>query len=190
MRRRALLGFLALAILISGLLVARPWSWCPADWSDATRVELAKKFADVTLEGRTYRIGGDAVLDYGLRASVTPLDGILYRLRGEHHPLTVIANISAESREALAEPVFTCVRAIRGSEIWAERPTTYAIQTLADGYPPGAPPPERNESWRRAVANDGPEWPAGALISIELWLSVRGQDYVIALPPFALTKGL
>jgi hypothetical protein len=40
-----------------------------------------------------------------------------------------------------------------------------------------------------AVANDGPEWPSGDQISLELWASVDGRQYVFVLPPFALTRG-
>ena len=187
--RYIVVGLMALAVLVGGLVLARPWSWCPVDWSGASRIELIAKFADVTLDGRRYRIGGDALLDYGLRVLTTPVDQLLYRTQGERHPLTVIANISAESRDALDEPEFTCVRATLGSANWSQRPITFGTQTLADGYPPGAPPPQRNEAWRQAVAKDGPEWPAGESISLELWLSVRGQRYVVALPPFALLKG-
>jgi hypothetical protein len=66
---------------------------------------------------------------------------------------------------------------------------TYSTQTMADGDPPGAQPRTRNDAWRMAVANDGPEWPDGDLISLELWASVNGRPYVFVLPPFALMKG-
>lgn len=187
-RTYIVVGLAVLAIVGSTLVLARPWSWCPLDWSGASRIELTAKFADVTLD-RQYRIGGDALLDYGSRVLTTPVDQLVYRIQGERHPLTVIANISAESRDALGQPEFTCVRATLGSATWSQRPTTHSTQTLADGYPPGAPPPHPNEAWRQAVANDGPEWPAGEPIGLELWLSVRGQRYVVALPPFVLRKG-
>lgn len=99
-------------------------------------------------------------------------------IAGGRHPLGVTASISASSRDALGEPVFTCFRVTRGSETWPRRPTTYGTQTLADGYPPGAQPPTPNEAWRMAVANDGPEWPDGDRIGLELWASVDGRRYV------------
>jgi hypothetical protein len=111
-------------------------------------------------------------------------------LRGDRHPLTVTASISASSRDALGDPAFTCFRAIRGGDVWARRPTTHPTQTMADGYPPGAAPPVNNEAWRMASATDGPEWPGGETVSLELWVSANGQQYVFVLPPFALMKGL
>lgn len=189
-RRYAIASFLILALIGSALAMVRPWTWCLVDWSDAPRVELSGSSDDVILDGRPYRVGGNALLDYGLRALVTPLDRLAYGVRGQHHPLTVTASISADSREALGEPVFTCFQATRDGETWARRPTTHPTQTLADGYPPGAPPPPRNEAWRQAVADDGPEWPDGGRIDLEIWASVNGRRYVFVLPPFALMRGL
>jgi hypothetical protein len=40
-----------------------------------------------------------------------------------------------------------------------------------------------------ALANDGPEWPDGGQITVELWAIVHGRSYVFILPPFALMKG-
>lgn len=177
---------LALAVMSMAVLIAHPWTTlCPTDWSDAPRIALASSSADVTLDGRPFRVGGDAVLDYGLHGVTSPLD----RLRASRHPLTVIATVAASSREALGDPAFTCVRATLGSEVWARRPTTYPTQTLADGYPPGAQPPAYNEAWRLAVLNDGPEWPDGEPIALELWLSVDGRHYIFTLPAFALMRG-
>lgn len=167
-------GFLALAVIVGAVVIARPWTWCPSDWSGASRIDLDSG-GDVMLDGRPFRVGGNALLDYMLGAG--------------RHPLVVTASIAASSREALGEPVFTCFRVIRGSEIWARRPTTYGTQTAADGYPPGATPPANNEAWRSAVVNDGPEWPGGDQIALELWASVNGRSYVFLLPPFALMKG-
>ncbi len=184
-RRYVVLGLLVLAVIGSALLIGRPWTWCPADWSDASRINLGDSSGDVLLDGRSFRVGGGALLDYMPRIVTSPLD----QLRANRHPLSVTASISASSREALGEPVFTCFRATRGSEVWARRPTTYGTQTLANGYPSGAPPPARNEAWRLAVANDGPDWPDGGQISLELWASVNDRRYVFVLPPFALMKG-
>ena len=60
----------------------------------------------------------------------------------------------------------------------------------SDGLPPGAPMPSSVEAWRQAVANDGPEWPDGGQISLELWLTVNGGRYIFVLPPIQLMKGL
>ena len=179
------------ATLVGGVLIlTRRSSSCRADSTTASRIELSDSSGDVLLDGRPYRIGGHAILDYMPRALLTPLDRLLYSIRGEHHPLTIVATISASSREELGDPVFTCFRAIRGSEVWAGEPTTHPTQTMADGYPPGAPPPARNEAWRQAVTNDGPEWPSGEQIRLELSARVNGRDYVVALPPFVLMRGL
>lgn len=189
-RKRVLLGLLVLAVTASVLVIGRTTAGlCPTDWGDAPRMELRASSGVVLLDGRPYRVGGQALLDYMPRALMSPIDHVAYRLRGERHPLTVTATISAPSREALGDPAFTCFRAIRGSEIWAARPTTYPTQTMADGHPPGAPPPANNEAWRLAVHNDGPEWPDGGQISLELWASVNGRHYVFVLPPFALMRG-
>ena len=153
------------------------------------RVELASSSGDVFLGGRPFRVGADALLDYGLHALMTPFDRVSYALRGDHHPLTVTASISASSRDALGDPAFTCFRAIRGTDVWARRPTTHPTQTMADGYPPGAAPPVNNEAWRMASATDGPEWPDGGSVKLELWVSANGQHYVFVLPPFALMRG-
>lgn len=185
-RRYLVLSVLALAVIGAAPVIERSWPWCPVDWSDASRIELGGPSADVLLDGRPYRVGGQAALDYMLRVITSPLD----QLRAGRHPLVVTASISAPSREALGDPVFTCFRATRGGEVWAGRPTTHGTQTAADGYPPGAPPPARNEAWRQAVANDGPEWPDGDRIGLELWASVNGRRYVFVIPPFALMKGL
>jgi hypothetical protein len=179
------LSLLVLALTGSALVIERAWPWCPADWSGASRVDLGRSSGDVMLDGRPFRVGGLALLDYMPRIATSPLD----QLRAGRHPLTATASISASSRDALGEPVFTCFRATRGSEAWARRPTTYGTQTLADGYPPGARPPAINEAWRLAVANHRPEWPDGDAIGLELWASVNGQRYVFVVPPFDLMKG-
>ena len=179
------MGLLVLAVLGSAMVLERPWPWCPGGWSEAPRIDLGSSFEDVMIDGRPFRVGGDAVLDYMPRIVTSPLD----KSRANRHPLGVRASISAPSRDALGEPVFTCFRAVRDGEVWTRRPTTYGTQTMADGYPPGAQPPARNEAWRQAVVNDGPEWPAGDRISLELWASVNGRRYVFVLPPFALMKG-
>ena len=179
------LGLLVLALTGTALVIERAWPWCPADWSDASRIDLGQSSGDVMLDGRPFRAGGSALLDYMPRIVTSPLDA----LRAGRHPLGATASISAASREALGQPVFTCFRATRGSEVWARRPTTYGTQTLADALPPGAPPPAYNEAWRLAVANDGPEWPDGDPIGLELWASVNGRRYVFVIPPFDLMKG-
>ena len=179
------LGVLVLALTGSGLVIERAWPWCPAYWSEASRIDLGGTSGDVMLEGRPFRVGGSALLDYMPRIVTSPLD----QLRAGGHPLGATASISASSRDALGDPVFTCFRATRGGEVWALRPTTYGTQTTADGCPPGAKPPTPNEAWRLAVANDGPEWPDGDRIGLELWASVNGRRYVFVLPPFAPMKG-
>jgi len=189
-RRYVPLGLAIVLVIGSALAIGRPWTtWCPTDWSGVARVELAGASGDVILGGRPFRVGGDALLDYMPRALVTPLDRLLYTLRGERHPLTVTASISASSRDALGDPAFTCFRVTRGSDVWARRPTTFPTQTMADGYPPGAQPPANNEAWRMASATDGPEWPDGGSVSLELWVSANGQHYILVLAPFALMRG-
>jgi hypothetical protein len=183
-------GLAFLVVIGSALAIGRPWTtWCPTDWSGVSRVDLAGASGDVILGGRPFRIGGGALLDYGLHTLMTPLDGLLYTLRGDRHPLAVTASISASSRDALGDSAFTCFRAIRGTDVWARRPTTYPTQTMADGYPPGAQLPANNEAWRRASATDGPEWPEGGSVSLELWVSANGQHYIFVLAPFALMRG-
>jgi len=184
-RTYVVLGALVLALSGMALGVERAWAWCPLDWSDASRVDLGNSAGDVMLDGRPFRVGGLALLDYMPRIVTSPLEA----QRASRHPLGATASISASSREALGEPVFTCFRVTRGSEVWARRPTTYGTQTLADALPPGAPPPAYNEAWRLAVANDGPEWPDGDPISLELWATVNGRHYVFVIPPFDLMKG-
>lgn len=169
-------SLLVLALIASALIVERVWPWCPADWSDVPRIDLGGSFADVMLDGSAYRVGGSALLDYGLQA--------------RRHGLGITASISAPSRSALGDPVFTCFRAIRDGETWASRPTTYGTQTMADGYPPGAPLPANNEAWRQARFKDGPEWSAGDRVRLEFWVSTHGKRYVFVVPEFALTKGL
>jgi hypothetical protein len=183
-RRYVVLSLLALTLIGSVLAIARPWTACPTDWSDAPRIDLGGSFGDVMLDGRPFRVGGHALLDYMPRVVISPLD----RFQASH-PLGVTASISASSREALGEPVFTCFRATHGSEVWARRPTTHGTQTMADGYPPGAQPPAPNVAWRNATSNDGPEWPDRDQITLELWASISGRRYVFVLPPFALMKG-
>jgi len=183
-------GLAILLVIGSALAIGRPWTtWCPTDWDGVARVELASSSGDVFLGGRPFRVGGDALLDYGLHALMTPFDRVLYALRGDHHPLTVTASISASSRDALGDPAFTCFRAIRGTDVWARRPTTHPTQTMADGYPPGAAPPVNNAAWRMASATDGPEWPDGGSVKLELWVSANGEQYIFVLPPFALMRG-
>lgn len=179
-------GFLVLALIGSALIAERTWPWCPFDWSDAPRIDLGGSFGDVMLDGSPHRVGGSALLDYGLRVVTSPLDAIQAR----RHPLGITASISAPSRAALGEPVFTCFRAIRDGEVWARRPMTYGTQTIADGYPPGAQLPANNEAWRQAHLNDGPEWSEGDRIGLELWASIHGRPYVFVVPTFALMKGL
>lgn len=189
-RSRGLLAVgLVLALGVSGFALQHVRDACPFDWSGATRIELNGEFGDVLLDGTPYRVGGHALLDHMPRAFLSPLDQLAYRLNPPGHPLGVGASISASSRQALGDPEFTCARVTHGSEVWSRRPTTYDIQTLADGYPPGAPPPAQNEAWRSAYATGGPEWPTGDRIGLELWASVNGHRYVFVLAPFALMKG-
>lgn len=189
-RRRVVLGVVLLTLIAGALVIERPWEWCPSDYGDAARIQLLGSDGDVTLDGREYRVSGTALLDYMPRALVTPLDRLLYQMRGERHPLGVTAGISAGSRDALGDPEFTCFRATRGSDVWARRPTTHGTQQLSDALPPGGSPPARNEAWRQASANDGPEWPAGERIGLELWATVNGRHYIFVVLPFELMKGL
>jgi hypothetical protein len=184
-RALAVLGFVALVLIGTALVVAEPWTWCPADWSDAARVPLSSSGSYVVLDGREFQVGGGALLDYMPHIITSPLDPS----RAGRHPLDINASISAISRDALGEPVFTCFRVTRGSDVWARRPTTYGIQTMADGYPPGAPSPVPNNAWRMASINDGPEWADGDRIDLELWATVGGRHYVFVLPPFTLMRG-
>jgi hypothetical protein len=172
----ALSGVLVIGLITGALIAERAWPWCPADWNDAPRIDLGGSFADVMLDGSPYRVGGSALLDFGLQA--------------RRHPLGISASISAPSRTALGEPVFTCFRAIRDGEVWAGRPTTYGTQTMADGYPPGAKLPANNEAWRQAHLNDGPEWSEGDRIGLEFWARIHGRPYTFVVPTFALMKGL
>ncbi len=181
----AVLGLLVLALSGTSLFVERGWAWCPADWSGASPIDLDGSSGDVVLDGRPFRVGASALLDYMPRVVTSPVD----QLRAGRHPLSATASISASSREALGDPVFTCFRVTRGGEVWARRPMTYGTQTLGDALPPGAPPPARNDAWRMAMVNDGPEWPDGDPIGLELWASVNGRRYVFAIPPFDLMKG-
>jgi hypothetical protein len=182
-RRYVVLAVTLLAVLASGVVIVRPWTLCPVDWTGAARVDLSGS-GDVVLDGSPFRVGGGAALDYMPRA-VAPTD----QVRASQHPLGITATISAPSRDALGEPEFTCLRATHGNELWAGRPRTYGTQTLADGDPPGAPLPAINEAWRLAVLSDGPEWLAGDQIGLELWATVHGRRYVFVVPPFALMKG-
>jgi hypothetical protein len=184
-RAFAVLGFLTIAVTGTALVVQRPWTRCPSDWRDAARVHLTSSGGYVVLDGREFQVGGDALLDYMPHFVTSPLD----QARAGQHPLTVVASISASSRDALGDPEFDCFRVTRGNEVWARRPTTHGTQTMADGYPPGAPSPIPNNAWRMASVNDGPEWPDGDRIELEFWATVSGRHYVFVLPPFALMKG-
>jgi hypothetical protein len=167
-------------------VVVQPWTSCPAGWGNAERVNLSASGGYVVLDGREFQVGGSALLDYGLRVVTSPPD----QTRAGRHPLTIVASISASSRDALGDPAFTCFRVTRGSDVWARRPTTYGTQTMADGYPPGAPSPTPNNAWRMASISDGPEWGDGDRIELELWASISGRRYVFVLPPFPLMRGL
>jgi hypothetical protein len=182
--RALTVGVLALVVTAAAIVIEHPWTSCPADWSDAARLPLSSSGAYVVLDGREFQVGGDALLDY-MPHAVMPGQP----LRAESHPLTITGSISASSRDALGQPEFTCFRVTRGADVWAGRPATYGVQTMADGYPPGAPSPVPNAAWRMASVNDGPEWPDNGLIELELWASINGRHYVFVLPPFALMRG-
>ena len=184
-RTFVVLGLLAVAVVGTVLIVEQPWTSCPSDWGDTPRLTLGSSGGYVVLDGRDFQVGGGALLDYMPRIVTSPLD----QARAGRHPLSINASIGAISRDALGEPVFTCFRVRRGTEVWARRPTTYGIQTMADGYPPGAPSPVPNNAWRMASISDGPEWPDGDRIELELWATVSGRHYVFVLPPFALMRG-
>jgi hypothetical protein len=185
-RLLAAFGGVGLAVIGTAVVVAQPWTQCPSDWSGAPRIHLSSSGGYVVLDGREFQVGGGALLDYGLHGMTSTLD----EARANRHGLAITASISASSRDALGEPAFTCFRATRGAEVWARRPTTHGTQTMADGYPPGAPSPVPNNAWRMASLSDGPEWPDGDRIDLELWATVNGRGYVFVLPPFALMRGL
>src|SRR3981081_2180457 len=102
----AALGVVALAAVGTALGVNHPWMQCPSDWSDAARIHLSSSGGYVVLDGREFQVGGGALLDYMPRMVTSPLD----QGRGGRHPLTVVAHISASSRDALGDPAFTCFR--------------------------------------------------------------------------------
>lgn len=178
LRRYALLAVAAVLIAAVAVVWTRVDASCPSDWSDAQRIEMTGGAAAFTLDGTRYEVSASALLDYMPHSG--PPSG---------HPLSVVAHIGANSREALGDPQFTCVRVTHGEEVWARRPSTYEVTTLADGYPPGAPSPVPNPAGRMSARGDGPEWPAGDLIGLEVWVSVRGQHYTFVAPPFPLMKG-
>ncbi len=151
---------------------------CPSDWSDAQRIEMTGGAAAFTVDGTAYNMSASALLNY------MPYSG-----PPSGHPLSVVAAIGAMSRDALGDAQFTCVRLTHGDELWARRPTTYEVTALADGYPPGAPSPVPNPAGRMGARGDGPEWAAGDLIGLEVWVSIRGHHYTFVGPPFALGKG-
>src|SRR5256885_15576774 len=73
-RRYIVVLVLLLAVLGTAVVIERPWTWCPANWSDASRIELGGPAREVTLDGKTFRVGGSAPLDYALHAVTSPLD--------------------------------------------------------------------------------------------------------------------
>ncbi len=88
---RVVIAAALVAFVAGAIAVARPWSWCPSDWSGAARVELPDGFGtDVVLDGKPYRIGGTALLDYAPRGVFSPMDQVVAMLRiPQRHPLTV-----------------------------------------------------------------------------------------------------
>ena len=176
--RYALVAVAAIVLAVAAIFVTRADASCPSNWGDAQRIEMTNSAASFTLEGTRYDVSASAMLDYMPHSG--PPSG---------HPLSVVAHIGAISREALGGPQFTCVRVTHGDEVWARRPTTYEVTTLADGYPPGAPSPVPNPAGRMGARGDGPEWPAGDLIGLEVWIDVGGHHYVFVAPPFPLMKG-
>src|SRR5438552_14609396 len=90
-RAFVVLGFLALALTGTALVVEQPWTWCPADWSDAARIHLSSSSGYVVLDGREFQVGGGALLDYMPRIVTSPLD----QARAGRHPLSITASISA-----------------------------------------------------------------------------------------------
>lgn len=157
---------------------------CPSDPAVVSRIQIVSTTADVVLEGRPYRFSANAFLEHGgtgAPSADTSPDANRYEL-------AVNATISAPSRDALGQPEFTCLRAVQGTEVWSRRPMTYSTQTMADGYPPGAPAPSPNEAWRRASVRNGPTWSAGSVIDLELWITVRSRHYVVTVPSVMLVK--
>ena len=188
-RRWVVLAVVMLTLIGGAFAIVQPWSGCPSDWTDASRIELPSSAGDVMLDGKPFRVGGHALLDDMPRIVDTPLERLRYQMRGERHPLGITASISAPSRMTLGEPVFTCFRVTRDGAAWASRPTTHGVQQLSDGDPPGAQPRANNDAWRMASATDGPEWQAGDRIDLELWARVNGRHYIFVVPPFELMKG-
>jgi hypothetical protein len=176
-------AFVAVLVLGFGTLLlaaSRLPEACPFELIPAQKVEIATPFgsADLQVDGRGYRVGGSgAMLDYMPRVDSGPLA----RLGPQPHPMGTTMSISALTRGDLENVAFTCVRATRGAEVWARRPSNYDIQSPQWDAP--------GESWRMAAANGGPEWPAGDPVALEISVVIRGHRFVLAYPPVALLKG-
>lgn len=179
-----LVSVVAIAALLITVVVSDRTP-CPSISTRFSRIQLADATADVVLEGGSYTVSARALLD---QDPVTT--SLSYRPpEAPRHRLTISATISAQSREALGQPEIVCIRATQGADAWSQRPTTYPTQTMADGYPPGAPSPSPNVAWRRAIVRNGPMWQAGSKVDLELWLTLRGRRYIVDLPPVVLVEG-
>lgn len=191
MRWRRVVAFvIAVGVVTTTVVLLSLRAPCPGDPA-ATRVELGRSAdAGIDVDGHSYRVSASALLDYMPRSYPVPpsYSGPL-KSQAVRHPLQIIATISAGSISDLGEPIVTCFRATRGTDVWSGRATTHGIQTAADGYPPGAPSPVPNRAWRLATSSDGPEWSESDSVTIEIWATIRGRPYVFVLTEPSLMKG-
>ena len=85
-------------------------------------------------------------------------------------PLHVSVTISADDRFVLEGVRSTCVRVTRGGEIWSRQPYTNEVMAQPnDGY------------FRWDGATQGPEWPIGDTVHLELWMETVAGRYVVDL---------
>ena len=151
---------------------------CPFGFTTAERLAVPPNSAAiVSIHGRYWQAGGSAMLDYMPRFGPGPM----FDMRREAHPLNVVLSVSARTRAEAERATFSCVRLRHGDETWSLRPTNYRVESPQWDLP--------GESWRLATALGGPEWPAGDMITMEAWLVVDGERYVLEFPPFALARG-
>jgi hypothetical protein len=178
--RQAFVAILVVGLGAIALAASRIPEICPLDWSGAQRVDVTNPYssADLIVNGRTFRVGGSALLDYMPRG----FSGPLVRLGPAPHPLNVNLSVSGPTRADLEGAAVTCVRATHGAESWSRRPQNYEIQSPQWDAP--------GDSWRNASAQEGPDWPAGDAIGLEAWVIIAGHRFVLVYAPFELMKGL
>ncbi len=181
-RRLATQAFVALVVVGAGVvllaLAGVPDRCPPVGWDGATRVAVrASGPAEISAAGTTYRVGGRALLGYGLGTDTAPL----VRLGPLPHPLEVTLDVAAPTRRDVGLAAFACVRLTRGRDVWTRRAVNSEIRSPQWSLP--------GDSWRVASAGGGPEWPAGEPIEMEAWLAIDGRPFVLVFEPFALGKG-